>query len=280
MSVLLSEEEIQAFYELDEFCFKLYVTVLRKYMDYSNGIVGSTKRRISYRSMQEAMYVKPKRGIPALQTGTPHESRIRRSLDNLKSKGIIEQIKSNIYLIFKLPLALRDESVRKIPDRNSIPLTDAIDDTLKTYCNEGLTGGLSKVKRKADANLDTPKTSIPDTPPYSGKDKEKELLRSSKKKVERRMQIPDDFKVTEHHCELAMKNKWADPSTEIEQFRHYHKGKGSLMLNWDSAFYTWLGNAKRFKERTNGNYQSNTKQPNSVTKVVDSILRRYEKPQS
>ncbi len=247
-------------------------------MDYQTGIVG-IKRRISYQSIRDMMFVQTRKGFEKERCEPPSKPKIQRAIKHLEKIGLIEQIKDKDHLVFRCILAKQDNSIQKIPDTKPIHYFDTKADIVKSSKNSNTMQSPRKSILKHDMIPNTPKSAIPDTPPLSGKDKEKELLRSSKKKAGRRMQIPDDFQVIEHHCDLAIKNGWPDPSTEIEQFRHYHKGKGSLMLNWDSAFYTWLGNAKRFKEKTNGNYQSNTKQPNSVTKVVDSILRRYEKPQ-
>lgn len=247
-------------------------------MDYQTGIVG-IKRRISYQSIREMMFVQTRKGVEKERCEPPSKPKIQRAIKHLEKIGLIDQIKDKDHLVFHCILAKQDNSVQNIPDTKPIHYFDTKADTVKFSKNSDRMPPLSNLTLKPDTIPDTPKSVIPDTPPLSGKDKEKELLRSSKKKAARRVQIPDDFQVTDHHRDLAMKNGWPDPSTQIEQFRHYHQGRGSLMLSWDSAFYTWLGNAKRFKERTNGNYTSNTKQPNSVTKVVDSIMRGYEKPQ-
>lgn len=47
-----------------------------------------------------------------------------------------------------------------------------------------------------------------------------------------------------------------DLRSELEQFKNHHIAKGSLMLDWDRAWYTWLGNTRRFgtvapRRRTN-----------------------------
>ncbi len=272
MAILLSDEEFQAFYELEAFCFKLYVTVLRRYMDYSTGIVGGVKRRISLRCMQEAMYVKPKRGIPANKTGTPHESKIRRSLENLKAHGIIDQIPHKMYLIFHLPLAIRDKSVQKIPDANSTPITDANLDTLKTASRPDTARVEALKHAEADANLDTPKTSIPDTPPVSGKTKDIPVKNTGISKKKNKTQLPPDFKVTENHMALAKQNNWPDPNGEIEAFKDYHLSRGTKFLDWDRAFNTWLRNAKKFGGKTGGGNNQSGNQPNSFNRAVENII--------
>lgn len=39
-------------------------------------------------------------------------------------------------------------------------------------------------------------------------------------------------------------------AVEIERFRDHHTAKGSLFVDWDAAFRTWLGNAARFANGT------------------------------
>lgn len=63
----------------------------------------------------------------------------------------------------------------------------------------------------------------------------------------RRMQLPDDFKPNESSVESA-KEKKLDLNAELEKFRNYHQAKGSVMLDWQAAFRTWLGNAVTFSK--------------------------------
>jgi hypothetical protein len=37
-----------------------------------------------------------------------------------------------------------------------------------------------------------------------------------------------------------------DANLEADSFRDHHTAKGSTFIDWQAAFRTWLGNAKRF----------------------------------
>jgi len=62
----------------------------------------------------------------------------------------------------------------------------------------------------------------------------------------KKTRLPDDFEVTQHMIELAKAKGWPDPRTEVEAFKDYHLAHGSLMLDWQACFRTWLRNAQRF----------------------------------
>lgn len=65
----------------------------------------------------------------------------------------------------------------------------------------------------------------------------------------RREVYPKDFSVSESIKNLARKNQWPDPLSEVEKFRDFHIARGSLMADWEAAFRTWLRNAKAFSQR-------------------------------
>jgi len=259
----VNREELEALYEHDEFLFKLYFAGLRRYMDYSTGIAG-IKRRISYRSLQEAMYVAPRRGVKTM--GLPHESKIRRALSQLEKYGLIKSIPHKIYLIFELLLARRDQSVKNKADGKPTPFLPPLADRVEKLAKPDAAQAHEFMSVEADGKADTPKTAKADTPPLSDKDKEKELLRNSKKKS----RLPDNFAVTDHHLEMALKNNWPNPLTEIEAFKDYHASKGSLFVDWDRAFYTWLRNAMRFKGVKHG--ANEAPKQNSMQRAIDNLL--------
>lgn len=268
--MLLTNEEIEAMQGINYFLRTLYIFAIRRYMDYQTGIVG-IKRRISYQSLSEEMYIEPEKGFDREETGSPSKPRLQRALKRLQKIGLIVQIKNNDYLIFRCVLARRDNCVQNIPDTNPIHFSDTLPDTSKRPKKLVKARSSASFTSQADTLPDTPKLSLPDTPPLSGKDKEKELLRSSKKK----RQMPDDFKVTDQHKGVASKNNWPDPYTEIEAFRDYHLSKASSFADWDRAFYTWLRNSARFiKEKKRANQQSHTKtnKSNSFDRAIENII--------
>ncbi len=87
----------------------LYFRGIRPYMDCKTGIVG-IKRRISYQSLREALYVEPIAGIQNI--GSPSHDQVRRAVKQLIRKGLLEVQPARKQLIFKCVLALRDNSVQ------------------------------------------------------------------------------------------------------------------------------------------------------------------------
>lgn len=265
MAILLCDEEINAMQGNCHFINNLYIFGIRRYMDYQTGIVG-IKRHISYQSLCEELYVEPRQGIS--KAGSPHKSAVRRAIEQLIKIGLLERIPNKKYIIFRLPLAKQDYSARNKPDTNPTHHPDTKPDTLLTGKNPDSVAFLEYPNQKPDTKPDIPFLAKPDTPPLSGKAKEKELLRSSKKKV----QLPHDFGVTHNHITLAAQNNWPHPNNEIDAFRDYHMARGTTMVDWDRAFYTWLRNAKKFQGgKQVGNHQPAGKST-SFNRAVENIL--------
>jgi len=61
--------------------------------------------------------------------------------------------------------------------------------------------------------------------------------------MSKRTRFPENFIVTPDIIELAQKNGWPDPRREVDAFKDYHLAHGSLMLDWEAAFRTWLRNS-------------------------------------
>jgi hypothetical protein len=59
----------------------------------------------------------------------------------------------------------------------------------------------------------------------------------------RRRQLPDDF-YPDHTGLNAAGQKGVDVAVELQKFRDYHSAKGSVMLDWQAAWRTWVGNAR------------------------------------
>jgi uncharacterized protein YdaU (DUF1376 family) len=79
--------------------------------------------------------------------------------------------------------------------------------------------------------------------------------------------LPDDFRVTDHHRELARKNGWPSPDGEFDAFCDHHVARGNKFADWDRAFYTWLRNSKQFK-----------KPPTPTKPAASSAWYEYERP--
>ena len=96
-------------------------------------------------------------------------------------------------------------------------------------------------------------------------------LSIQKKKTSKKNQISENFYVTNEHRELAIQNGWPNPDNEIEAFKDYHLARGTIMKDWNRAFYTWLRNAKKF----NGVNQ-NAKTGNRVSQREQAIINTIE----
>lgn len=94
--------------------------------------------------------------------------------------------------------------------------------------------------------------------------------------MEQRTRIPKNFEVSSKIIELASIRKWPDPHTECEQFVDYHLAHGTLMLDWEAAFRTWMRNAVRYRnERAERSY---TKDPRPVRSAADRQPVHFSKP--
>lgn len=76
-------------------------------------------------------------------------------------------------------------------------------------------------------------------------DSKKSAKPSGKKSASRKVALPDEFKPTAQHVELANKSG-VDLNHEFEQFKDYHKAKDSKMVDWHAALRTWIRNAAKF----------------------------------
>jgi uncharacterized protein YdaU (DUF1376 family) len=59
----------------------------------------------------------------------------------------------------------------------------------------------------------------------------------------RRKQLPDDFYPDATGLNAAGQ-KGVDVAVELQKFRDYHAARGSVMLDWQAAWRTWVGNVR------------------------------------
>jgi hypothetical protein len=81
-----------------------YLIGIRPYMDRKTFIVG-IKRKISYQSLSEALYIEPHQGI---QSGSPSKPQLRRIVEGLEQARLIEIQSMRENLILKCLLANTD----------------------------------------------------------------------------------------------------------------------------------------------------------------------------
>lgn len=67
-------------------------------------------------------------------------------------------------------------------------------------------------------------------------------------KPKRAVSLPDGWVPSDRNIEDAVKRGFSteEINHEAEQFRNYHHAKGSTFKDWDAAWRTWLGNARKF----------------------------------
>ncbi len=67
----------------------------------------------------------------------------------------------------------------------------------------------------------------------------------------RAVQLPDDWTPNDRNIEDAFQRKFSGQEIdhEADQFRNHHIAKGSRFVDWDAAWRTWLGNARKFSDR-------------------------------
>lgn len=101
MDFILNTEELALLYGLSHIQQLTYLRGIRPYMDYKTFIVG-VKRKISYTSIAEQLYVEPHQGIKA-----PSFSRdqVRRAVAGLARVGIVSVLSEDLSLILKCELA-------------------------------------------------------------------------------------------------------------------------------------------------------------------------------
>lgn len=233
----LNDAELSALDGLPPLHFKLYVAALKRYMDSKSGLIG-LKRGISWQSIKEAVYIEPRSGV---ETVNPSKDQIRRAVAILDSIGLITKIEAGKKLVFKCELATLDRSVQKqaasfSPHQAATDEAKIIPLISETCINENEQAAIPENEQAAI--------------PLISREKKKDIPKGISKKEARR-QLPADFQVTAQHLHLAHKNGWPNPHAEFEAFKDYHEAHGSVMLDWDKAFHTWLRRAKRFNARDN-----------------------------
>lgn len=84
----------------------IYLRGLRRYMNYSTGIVGGRERRICWLMLCEILEVHAHQGVKASK---PDKSKVRRLVGWLERAGLAKKIEdADSYLVFYLPIAKKD----------------------------------------------------------------------------------------------------------------------------------------------------------------------------
>src|SRR5438552_445881 len=103
MDFRFSTEELDQLYGLPHIQQLTYLRGIRPYMDFKTYLVGK-KRKISYSSIAEQIYVEPHQGIKAQNFS---RDQVRRAVAGLARVGIISIHSDDMHLILKCELAAR-----------------------------------------------------------------------------------------------------------------------------------------------------------------------------
>lgn len=130
--------ELAALLELPYIQRVVYLMGIRPYMDRQSCIVG-IKRRISYQSLRETLYVGP---IAGVKTGSPSLQQMKRAVKSLERASLIEIQSTEKHLIVKCIYAELDNPAQKkaVPKPNLYPDTNPTqEDALESgeSCNFG-----------------------------------------------------------------------------------------------------------------------------------------------
>lgn len=120
--LFINTHELSALTGLPHIQQLTYLIGIRPYMDRKTLVVG-IKRKISYQSLSEALYVEPHQGI---QSGSPSKQQLRRIIKGLEQAGLIQIQSTRKHLILKCLLAYLDNSVQNKPDTKPTPYSDII----------------------------------------------------------------------------------------------------------------------------------------------------------
>jgi len=263
MSIHLNNSEIYALTGLPDVQVRLYIFGIRRYMDYSNGIVG-VKRRISYQSLSETLYVEPIRGVKTEKKLS--RSQLRRAVKALERAGLILIKSLKLQLVLECVLAKQDQYVQNKAVTRATPQSGKGSKCFQFSEHNINTTNYEGCMSSSDPIADIQQFQKAATPPLSDITLSNESVMG---KTKRSCSLPENFSVKPVHLELAMKNDWPNPNQEIEAFRDHHLARGNVMRDWDRAFYTWLRNAKRFGAN---NHAKNR----SFSRRSESVIRAYE----
>lgn len=112
ISLLAKKQEVSALMGLPYIQQVTYLLGIKPYMDHQTSIVG-IKRRISYQSLAEALYIEPH---PGIRSGSPSREQLRRIIKALERAGLVQIQSDKKHLILKCLLAERDNAVQNKPD--------------------------------------------------------------------------------------------------------------------------------------------------------------------
>ncbi|MDP3706128.1 MAG: hypothetical protein Q8R24_09505 [Legionellaceae bacterium] len=150
--LFINSQELTALMELPLIQRVTYIMGIRPYMDLQTCIVG-IKRKISYQSLREVLYVAP---IPGVKAEYPSHQQARRAVKSLERAGLVAIQSTEKNLILKCLLAETNNSVQ---NKAGTRPTSEVDTQKVCY-----TDVKSTTYRNSSRQADISKTAQADTP--------------------------------------------------------------------------------------------------------------------
>ena len=263
-SFQLNDEEHCALRGLSYLQRCVYVFGLRPYMDFSTGLVGTHKRRVSYQSLREELYVNPVPGVSA--TGSPSKDQIRRAINGLERVGLIRIESTKRHLIAKCLLATKDNFSQKQA------ATKALQKKKQKISSENpaiaLANGKSAVHEKDE------KSTQAAIPPNLNKNiKSFQALLAP---------IPCDYFPS--HDLIDQAKEIGCPTPDGDQlliFINHCKSRAKVSADWNAEYFKWLIKAKEFQQKikptkNSNSYLSQKRIASGYPKNLNSILKACE----
>ena len=152
----------------------------------------------------------------------------------------------------------------------------------ETRAESGKKGGINSGKSRAGANENKDLTEANVAPREEKRrvDKKKEAIASTKKPTKPRKKpevpIPENWVPSDKNIADAEDRQFSAKEIEHEadSFRNYHTAKGSLFRDWDAAWRTWLGNARKFGSRRMAG-QASTGRHGQGGSIASIVARRW-----
>jgi hypothetical protein len=153
--LFINTQELSALMGLAHIQQSAYLLGIRPYMDRKTFLVG-IKRRISYQSLAETLYIEPHQGI---QSGSPSRQQLRRIINALERAGLVEIQSINKHLILKCLLANADFSDLNKADTKPTQQQDTIQSEIKTDNSLSYEKDTVKANTVKNTKADTPHNS-------------------------------------------------------------------------------------------------------------------------
>ncbi|STX28448.1 protein LvrA [Legionella beliardensis] len=154
--LFVTNEELSALMGLPYIQQSAYLLGIRPYMDRNTCLVG-IKRRISYQSLAEILYVEPHQGFE--YSGSPSRQQLRRIICALERAGLVDIQSTDKQLILKCLLANSDLCVQNKPDTNPTQLPNTNQNNRNYFKSINYSNSFQKADTLTNIKPDTPHNS-------------------------------------------------------------------------------------------------------------------------